>query len=356
MSRYLAAVVLVADAAVFVAGLHGHQGVFGLVVTLAYIVLAGTAYVAGRSCASWSDLAVVAGAAFAGASVQILHAPAGAPQQVAGLVAFVALPMLVGRYLAQHQRLVRTLDAHNRQLRTEQALLAEREQLRERLRIARDMHDALGRRLSLVSVQAAALEVTELPPAHKAAVTALAGSARDAVTELYQLIGSLRGSGDDIPGAERIPLLVDEFRSAGVTVAVSGDCGPLPPDASHAAYRVAEEGLANAAKHASGQPVSIHLTHETDTLVLTITNPLAAHTAPGGGFGLTGLAERVGAAGGLVDHRVTGDEFRLVAMLPTKSADLEPPRVARTQVAMLGIALAMLLMVLLPASLLAGVG
>jgi signal transduction histidine kinase len=252
---------------------------------------------------------------------------------------------------------VRTLDAHNRQLRTEQALLAEQGQLRERLRIARDMHDSLGRRLSLVSVQAAALEVADLPPARKNEVTALAGSARDAVTELYQLIGSLRGSVDDTPDADRIPALVTEFRAAGLDVTVSGAPGPLPPAVSRAAYRVVEEGLTNAAKHATGQGVAIQLTRETDALVMTVTNPVTEDTTPaGGGFGLTGLAERVGAAGGFVDHRVAGGEFRLVAMLPTKSGDLPPePGIGRTHVALIGVATAVLLLVLLPAGFVVGV-
>jgi signal transduction histidine kinase len=358
MGRYLAAAaVLAADATVFVAMTHDNQGIFGLLTIAAYALTVWTAYLAGLTLPTRTDFAVVVGTALVGDGLQVVVTPNGMPQQVTSLVVFVVLPLLVGRYLAQHRRLLRTLDAHNRQLRTEQALLAEREQLRERLRIARDMHDSLGRRLSLVSVQAAALEVADLPAARKDAVTALAGSARDAVTELYLLIGSLRGSVDDAPDADRIPALVDEFRTAGLDVTVSGGAGPLPPEVSRAAYRVVEEGLANAAKHATGQPVAIQLTRETDALVMTVTNPVAEDTTPvGGGYGLTGLAERAGAAGGFVDHRVTGGEFRLVAMLPTKSGDLPPePGIGRTRVALLGVATAVLLFVLLPAGLVVGV-
>lgn len=375
MGRYLAAAaVLAADATVFVATTHGNQGIFGLLTVAAYALMVWTAYVAGLTLPTRTDLTVVVGTALAAGGLQVAFTQNGVPQQVSGFVVFMVLPLLVGRYLAQHRRLLRTLDAHNKQLRTEQALLAEREQLRERLRIARDMHDSLGRRLSLVSVQAAALEVSDLPAEGKDAVTALAGSARDAVTELYQLIGSLRGSADDTPDADWIPALVDEFRTAGLDVTVTGDPGPLPPDASRAAYRVVEEGLTNAAKHATGQPVAIQLTRETDALVMTLTNPVAEDTTPAGGgraegtaaqrarrpvrggYGLPGLAERAGAAGGFVDHRVTGGEFRLVAMLPTKSGDLPPePRIGRARVALLGVATALLLFVLLPAGLVVGV-
>ena len=355
MGRYLAvAAVLAAEGAMFVAGLHGHRGLFGLLVLAACGLLAWTAYLTGLTLPARADTAVVAATAFVADGLQVLHTPATAPQHIATFVVFLALPLLVGRYLAQHRTLVRTLDAHNRQLRTEQALLAEREQLRERLRIARDMHDALGRRLSLVSVQAAALEVGDLPTAQRDAVRALAGSARDAATELYQLIGSLRGAADETPGAEAVPALIADFRAAGVDVTVTGTCGPLTDTVSRAVYRVVEEGLTNAAKHAPGRPVAIQLTRETDALVVTVANPLTDDTEPGGGFGLAGLAERVGAAGGFLDHRRDHGRFTLVAMLPTMSAP-PMPAVDRTRATMVGLATAALLFVLLPASLLTGV-
>ena len=355
MGRYLAAgAVLTADAAALVAVQHGNQGIFGMLVFAAYALSGWTAYTTGLTLVSRADTATVAGTAFTAAALQVVLVPAATPQHVSGFVVFFVLPLLVGRYLAQHRKLVRALDAHNRQLRTEQTLLAEREQLRERLRIARDMHDSLGRRLSLVSVQAAALEVGDLPPEQKAAVHALAGSARDAVSELYQLIGSLRGAADETPGADAVPTLVADFRAAGVGVTVTGTCGPLPETASRALYRVVEEGLTNAAKHAPGHPVAIHLTRETDALVVTLSNPHTGHADPGGGFGLAGLAERVGAAGGFLDHRSDHGTFRLVAMLPTTA--FEPDRrIGRTRVTLVGVAAAVLLFLLLPASLLTGV-
>jgi signal transduction histidine kinase len=347
MGRYLAAAaVLVANAVVFVAGLNGNQGIFVPLVLAAYALTMWTGYTMGRVLRSWADLAVVAGTALVAAGLQVVHNPQVAPQQVSGMAVFLALPVLVGRYRTQH-RLFR---------RTEQALLAEQEQLRERLRIARDMHDSLGRRLSLVSVQAAALEVSDLPTAQKEAVATLAGSARDAVTELYQLIGSLRGTADDSPGVDQIPVLIEEFRAVGAAVTMTGSAGNLPPAASQAVYRVIEEGLTNAAKHATGHPISIQLTRETGTLIITMTNSVAADPAPGGGYGLAGLAERAGAAGGFVDHRVTDNEFRLVAMLPTTPPDRAEPSLTRTRVALIALAAATLLLILLPATIVVGVG
>ncbi|TDV43610.1 sensor histidine kinase [Actinophytocola oryzae] len=359
MGRPLAvAAVLVANLAVFVAAAQANQGPFGMMTLLGYALLVWTAYLTGLTLPARTDLAVVVGTAFAAAAAQVAAHPAATPQHVSGFVVFTVLPVLVGRYLAQHRRLVRTLDAHNRALRTERALLAEREQLRERLRIARDMHDSLGRRLGLVSVQAAALEVGDLPARQSEAVAALARSARDAVTELYQLIGSLRGAAADGPGADRIPALVTEFRAAGVAVSVTGDPdAPLPVAVSRTAYRVVEEGLTNAAKHAPGRPVAIHLTRETDVLLVTVTNPVTAGPTAGGGYGLVGLAERAAAAGGFVDHRVENGEFRLVAMLPTATPDLPPvPRLTRTRLALLGVSTATLLFVLMPVSFVVGMG
>ncbi|HEX6358842.1 histidine kinase [Actinophytocola sp.] len=347
MGRYLAAAaLLVANVAVFVAGLHGNEGIFVPLVIAAYGLTVWTAYTTGRVLRARADLAVVAGTALVAAGLQIAYNPQVVPTQVSGIVVFLVLPLLVGRYRTQHWLFQRT----------EQALLAEQEQLRERLRIARDMHDSLGRRLSLVSVQAAALEVSDLPTAQKEAVTTLAGSARDAVAELYQLIGSLRGAADDSPGVEQIPAMVEEFRAVGAAVTVTGSAGDLPPAASRAAYRVIEEGLTNAAKHATGQPVSIQLNRETGTLIITMTNSVVADSAPGGGYGLAGLAERAGAAGGFVDHRVTKTEFRLMAMLPTTSPDLAEPSLTRTRVALIAAATVTLLFILLPATVVVGVG
>lgn len=360
MARYLpaatAVTVLGADTVVFVATQRGAAGIFAALTVLAYALMVWSAYAAGSS--SRTATMLVAGVEAAAVGVKFALSPGDAAQHVAGFVVFVVLPLLVGRYLAQHRTLVSTLDAHNRQLRTEQALLADREQLRERLRIARDMHDSLGRRLGLVSVRAAALEVSDLPAPQREAVHALAGSARDAVTELYELIGSLRGAQDESPGADGIPGLVAEFRTEGVavTVTTAGARQPLPPAADHAVYRVVEEGLTNAARHAPDHPVAIHLTWETDTLMVTVTNPVAPNPAAGGGFGLTGLAERVGAAAGFLDHRAVAGEFRLVAMLPTAPpVPAAPSRIGRTRTALLGVATAAVLFVLLPASLLTGV-
>ncbi|WP_422769395.1 sensor histidine kinase [Plantactinospora sp. WMMC1484] len=413
MRRHLLPVlVLLAEAALLLARggtspweLAGHAGLVALLVVasrrapvvaligaLLFVTLSGggfvlllwAAYRAGRASLTRSGTVALAGALTGALAVTLLTAPADPrtiPNLVSTYLVFAALPVLVGRYLAQHERLVATLDRHNRQLRRERDLLAEQEQLRERLRIARDMHDSLGHRLSLVSVQAAALEVTELPPAQRQAVRQLAGAARGALDELYELVGALRGGqGTDrrSPGPERIGSLVAEFRAAGTPVSLrqEGTPRPLPGATGQAAYRVVEEGLTNAVKHAPGQPVTVRLRWEPDSLLLTVDNPLPEDgTTPGPaghgstGHGLTGLRERADQAGGFAAYRMVepGDPahpgggarcWRLLAMLPAVTSDgedAELPGRAGIRGLALGFATAAVMFVAMPASMLLGV-
>lgn len=318
----------------------------------AYVLLLWVGYQAGREVVSRLGTVAVVGAALGALAGQVATRP-WEPRtvafQVAAFLVFVALPLLVGRYIAQHERLVSTLEKHNRQLRWQREVLAEQERLRERLRIARDMHDSLGHRLSLVSVQAAALEVSSLPPAQHQAVRQLARAARSAMDELHDLVGTLRA-----PDIVSVDNLIQEFQAAGVAVTVrrQGQERPLP----ESAYRVVEEGLTNATKHAPGQAVTVDLVWESDALVVTVVNPLAVtpeHITAG--HGLSGLDERVRQFGGFLDHRAADGEFRLVAMLPmTEEAADDVPRVGRIRTVVLGLATAALMFVFLPASMLLG--
>ncbi|MCW2916529.1 MAG: hypothetical protein JWN52_4597 [Actinomycetia bacterium] len=296
--------------------------------TGSYGLLLWVSYQAGSRITSRKGGAAVIGGSLAYGAAHLADTGTGRvalANLFATYVVFVGLPIVIGRYLAQHQRLVSALDRHNRQLRLERELLAERERLRERLRIARDMHDSLGHRLSLVSVQAAALEVASLPPEQRQAIHQLAGSARAAIDELHDLVGTLRRQDERdsfSPGLDGIDEMVEEFRAAGlpVTLLRRGEPGPLRIAAGQAAYRVVEEGLTNAAKHASGEPVTVAVEWEPDALLVNVGNELpigAAVPADGAaGHGLTGLQERVRLAGGLLDVKRSAVDFRLVAMLP----------------------------------------
>lgn len=347
--------------------------VLSTVTGVSYIVLLWAAYQAGQAVVSRTGLATIVGSTLGALAVQLALVPQvrGVPNIVAAFAVFVLLPGLAGRYLAEHLRLVSVLDQRARQARQRRELVAEQERLRERLRIARDMHDSLGRRLSLVSIQAAALEVSDLPEREREAVRQLATAARGAVDELYGLIGALRGARDPAAAPSIVDLVAD-FRAAGVDVTLSESqpSRDLSTVAAQAAYRVVEEGLTNAAKHAPGQPVTVTVAWETDALLLTVTNPVpgpadaspvtgsVTGSAPGGrvGHGLGGLAERVQPVGGLLDVSRTGDGFRLYAMLPLdEPVDEDLPRVGGLRTAAIGVAAAVLLLLLLPASMLMGV-
>lgn len=325
----------------------------------AYVLLLWSAYRAGRHVTSRPGTAVVAGAAVGGIGVQLAVRPGdpGAiPHLVGAYVVFVALPLLVGRYLAQHRRLVAALDGHNRRLRRERELLAEQERLRERLRIARDMHDSLGRSLSLVSIQAVALEVS-VPPEQRSAVRRLATAASGATDELHELVGALRGRP---PGAEAIDDVVTEFVSANVPVTLrrAGEPQPVSEEAGHAAYRVVEEGLTNAAKHAPGRPVTVSVAWESGVLRVGVANPVGREAVTGVGHGLSGLEERTRAVGGRLEHGLDQGEFRLVATLPVVPDAVpydEVPAAIGIRTAALGFVTAVLMFVVVPASMLLGV-
>lgn len=175
---------------------------------------------------------------------------------------------------------------------------------------------------------------------------------------------------------ESVGTLVTQFRTAGVPVTLrrSGPARPLGSAASQAAYRVVQEGLTNAAKHAPGRPVSVRVTWEPDALLITLVNPLP-DVAPGAddaGHGLAGLRERMVPVGGFVEHGPTGDGWRLVAMLPVAAdpGDLaepepaglttrpepepEPVPAGRIRTLGLGLATAVVMFLLLPGSMLLG--
>ncbi|MEU4745843.1 histidine kinase [Actinosynnema sp. NPDC023658] len=278
-------------------------------------LLACTSYQAGRRAASRRDLALVTVTAAAYPVALLVPMPQLSPDPWPALgrvLLLVALPLVAGvQFTRQAER-----------SRRERRLHAEQERLRERLRIAVDMHDSLGRWLSVVSVQAAALEVAPLPADQRPVARDLAQAARTAVDELHAVVATLRR---DPPGLEGVDEVVDQFRRAGVAVAVerSGSAAALESrDAGHAAYRVVQEGLTNAVRHAPGEPVVVSFDWQPDALLVSVTNPTGGPgsgtgaVGSGGGTGLVGLARRVESVGGMVRvHRERG-RFRVVAVLP----------------------------------------
>lgn len=328
--------VAVAVAAVAVLRFHRVAAAFVAALALcalaplgAYVLLLWLSFQAGREVTSRVGTVVIICAAAGQLAGQLVVT---ADVRAIGIfLIFVALPLLIGRYLAQNERLVATL------------------RVNERLRLARDMHDSLGHRLSLVAVQAAALEVSGLPAPQHQAVTRLAHSTREAMDELYSLVGALRGNEVKGKRLSDVEDLAGGFTAAGVAVRLEtrGQARALPETSEQAAYRMIEEGLTNAAKHTDRAGAAVRLVWERDCLLVSVTNP----GAPEGyreGNGLRGLRERVEAAGGLLDHRAEDGEFRLNAMFPAVEKS------NRVAVA-IGVSIAVLMFLLLPATLVVGV-
>lgn len=273
--------------------------------------------------------------------VELPHSPTVWVFPALALLVFVVVPGLAGRYSAQRRTLVDTLREYNAQMLRERTMVAEQARMRERQRIAQDMHDSLGHQLVLMSVHSGALEVDrELTDHQRAAVRILREASVAAMHELREVVGLLRdGTWSAEPAAEGetatrgvagIDGLVAASRAAGTEVELrrTGSPCPLASAVDHAAYRVAQEGLTNAHKHAPGAVITVELRYEPDSLVVEVANgPAPAptgtpHSVVSGGQGLTGLSERTRLIGGMLHASPTAaGGFRLAGMLPYAPAD-----------------------------------
>jgi signal transduction histidine kinase len=189
-------------------------------------------------------------------------------------------------------------------------------------------------------------------PQHDA-VTRLATAIRASVTELHEILGVVRGEHPAGRGMSAVGGLINEFRAAGAAVSLRS-CGTprrLPPRADEAAYRVVEEGLTNAIRHAPGQPASVLVTWEDRRLLLMVSNA-ADRGAYTPGSGLADLAGRLRHAGGSLTHDLSGGRFRLQAIVPATPV---PGTMKRSGASVLGLAAGILLLVILPATILLGV-
>jgi signal transduction histidine kinase len=196
------------------------------------------------------------------------------------------------------------------------------------------MHDVLAHRISLLSLHAGALEFH--PDASPEEIARAAGvirtSAHDALEDLRAVIGVLR-EGSDGAGPERpqptlsdLPALIEESREAGMQVRFERelpDPGEVPVATGRSAYRIVQEGLTNARKHARGAAVEVTVAGTAGTgLTIEIRNRLpvgvaAASEIPGTGTGIVGLAERASLVGGRLEHgRTASGDYRLWVWLP----------------------------------------
>ncbi|MCX5147340.1 histidine kinase [Streptomyces sp. NPDC048550] len=268
-------------------------------------------------------------------------------------VALTVPPVLLGLYIGARRRLMESLQERADSLERELSLLADRAEERaewarteERTRIAREMHDVVAHRVSLMVVHAAALEaVAAKDPARAAKNAALVGDmGRQALTELREMLGVLRaaespkrapavvpvaalvGSFEDGPGPslEELEALVGQSRAAGMVVEldVRGAGAGYPAEVEQTAYRVVQEALTNCHKHAPGARVVVRLAHREGEVAMQVENgPCGADGVqpglPSGGNGLVGMRERVLGLGGVFVSGPTDEGgFKVSAVLP----------------------------------------
>ena len=241
------------------------------------------------------------------------------------------------------QALLASLRERARRAEEEQASRVAEARVAERARIAREMHDVLAHRLSLLATYAGALEYRpDAPPEQLArAAGVVRVGAHQALDELREVITVLRDD-DDFDGKHPLPGLADldgliaETRDAGTAVDVTRRVTQqedLPGGLGRTAYRVVQEGLTNARKHAPGRPVRVLLAGKPGgRLVVELANPVgpADPVINGSGTGLIGLTERVRLAGGEIDHTISADgEFVLRAWLPWPAETAETAETAK---------------------------
>ncbi|EXG82622.1 sensor histidine kinase [Cryptosporangium arvum] len=248
----------------------------------------------------------------------------------------LTLPWFTGRFWRQCRELVRAGWERAAQLEREQQLIAEHARLRERTRIAQDIHDVLGHDLSLIALSAGALKLAPgLEPSHRQAAGDIRARAAAAVERLGEVIGVLRDDADQpptAPGDAGLPELIAEASAAGLPVElhVGGDPGALPAAAERAVHRVVQEALTNVAKHAAGAAATVRVLHTAAGTHVVVENgppPPAADRRPlarTGGHGLIGLRERVRLAGGSLEHGPHGGGYAVAARIPRQPSRPAP--------------------------------
>lgn len=300
-----------------------------------FVVLGAVAVVT-----AWRDARASLLASLAGGGAVVAWVALGRPLDLplgdqAGLDAdrwgpglLVLAGLLVLHLLVRSQRREQRLWLDRTVLEAREGRVAEREGVvAERARLARDLHDVVAHHVSLIAVRAETAPYThpDLDPAARTVLTEVATDARLALDELRGVLGILGRSQDDDrspqPGWAEVQALVERTRGAGVEAELTGDlAAPVPPSVGYVAYRVVQEALTNARRHAPGQPVSVTMRVHPDGATVTVRN--AAASAVGSnpsGRGLAGMRERVEGLGGRLTVGPRGEEFVVEAVFGAPS-------------------------------------
>ncbi|WP_405822205.1 histidine kinase [Streptomyces sp. NBC_01390] len=254
---------------------------------------------------------------------------------VVGIVAFT--PAATGLIVRNHRDA-----AVSARLRAEQtALLAELDRTQavtsERARMARELHDLVANHLSAIAIHSTAALSLDDPDTSKRALGVIRENSVAGLAEMRRLIGILRDSGGDLeptasPTLDSLGTLVDGARANGLDITLdtnanaNSDHAALPAPVELAAYRIVQESLTNALKHASPGRVSVALTRRDCSLSVAVTSPYGDHAgprAPGSGAGLVGMRERVALLGGTFTAGPDGAHWAVRAVLPLTEAERE---------------------------------
>ncbi|MBV7696323.1 sensor histidine kinase [Streptomyces sp. TRM70350] len=214
--------------------------------------------------------------------------------------------------------------------RAERAQAARRRADEERLRIARELHDVLAHSISVINVQAGVgLALLDSDPEQaRTALSAIKDASKEALGEVRQVLDTLRTPGDapraPAPGLDRLPELVEQAASAGLTVTVEGEAPRLPPGTDLAAFRIVQETLTNVVRHSGSRHACVHLDQTGGALRLRVDDdgPATGADAGGSGNGLAGMRERAAALGGTIEAGPRPDGgYRVLATLPLTRKD-----------------------------------
>ncbi|MFF4277113.1 sensor histidine kinase [Streptomyces sp. NPDC001536] len=210
--------------------------------------------------------------------------------------------------------------------RVEQAQAARRRADEERLRMARELHDVLAHSISVINVQAGVgLALLDSDPEQaRTALTTIKAASKEALGEVRQVLDTLRTPGDapraPAPGLDRLPELVEQAASAGLTVEIEGEAPKLAPGTDLAAFRIVQEALTNVVRHSGSRHARVHLAQDAGTtlrLRIDDDGPATGADAGGSGNGLAGMRERAAALGGTIEAGPRPDGgFRVLAVLP----------------------------------------
>jgi signal transduction histidine kinase len=242
---------------------------------------------------------------------------------------------VAGSYVGARRDLVASLRERAERAEDERELRAEQAKLGERARIAREMHDVLAHKVSLIALYSGALEVNPTADAAKIHETVglIRTTAREAMEDLRDVLGVLRSEADS-DGADLLPpprsadirRVVEASRAAGIHTELTMDVAELPDATARTVYRVVQEGLTNVHKHARGAATSVSVTgDDAKGVAVEVVNQCPVGSAallPGSGSGLLGLRERIMLLGGSLHAGPCADGgWRLAAWLPWPVAD-----------------------------------